>query len=191
MVKLPFSLSLCAIFLSLLLQSFPAYAGHRGDISCDASWGICLQSVSLNQAESVHNVTSIVMNGLSFEMPNDALPITISNADGTVVVTANGAALLLGQINEPVGSDAQTAMSRELLTSPGIDLALTSQAGADIERCNTTALGFVYERAHYHTQTTQLQITQNGGVMSSMQSNQAIEPPYSVTSSPFPCANGQ
>lgn len=169
-----------------------AYAGHAGDIGCDPSWRICLQSDATNSADTLHFITGIGLYGTGMDLaPNFAVQSIYVNNDSPIVFVHSlyRPDFAVGQITEGVGADGQSAMSRELVLAPGMDMKIDRQPGGDVTYCNVTALGFVYERATHHTLLNTLSVIQTEATIAQFTSTTVEEPAYLTIPSPVPCSS--
>ncbi|MGZ3787229.1 MAG: hypothetical protein ACXVLQ_01830 [Bacteriovorax sp.] len=180
------------LFLGLLLTSTSTFAGNHGDVSCDASWKICLQSTSTDASNTLHYVGTLNIEEKSVRVDNDVnQAIVIQNQSGNVVVKNNNgkaSEVVIGKITEEINADeAKSALSRELELDAGFDANVAVKDGQNVTYCNQTALGFIYERYTYKTQDKALAITKDGKIVAELKSKEVIFPAISVRTSIIPC----
>ncbi|MDD4976502.1 MAG: hypothetical protein PHY93_19255 [Bacteriovorax sp.] len=180
------------LFLGLLITSTSVFAGNHGDISCDTSWKICLQSTATDSSNTLHYVGTMDLEGKSARVDNDAdQDMVIQNQSGNVVIKNNKgqkADIIIGKITEEISADeAKSALSRELELNAGLDAEVTTKDGKKVTTCNQTALGLIYERYTYNTQDKTLVITKDGKIFAEFKSNEVIFPAISIRTSVFPC----
>lgn len=95
---------------------------------------------------------------------NSTTPIKIPMGTQNVIIeTPDHRSVLIGQITEPVGGDAGTALSRELVLANGTSAQFFAGKVYTQESCNATALSpIVYEHTLHRMRSDFIVLTQNG-----------------------------
>lgn len=174
---------LVTVIASLISMAATPVFACTGIYACAPGTKICLQSGVTDNADTLHFVDTMVLEGHTVtNLPSDP-QLIIDNKTSNVILRKQGQSdLVIGKIAQPVGEDYDCALARPMVMYPQFSLNVAITAGKPQTLCQRNALG-LYERPTYNTRDYSVSFLEQNQTIGTINATKLIGNP--ISDNPF------